>query len=137
MATTTPEQEIEELEQRFWKALQDHDVDESVRLTDFPLLLTGAQGASRIEQDAFVKMSHEATWDIHDFEISKVEVIMPAKDVALIAYHVREDLTTKGERVSFEAADSSVWVRRSGQWKCAMHTEALLGDPFGRDRKEA
>ena len=135
MATTTPEQEIEGLERRFWKALQDHDIDESVRLTDFPLLLTGAQGASRIEREPFVKMSKEATWEILDFEISKAEVILPAKDVALIAYHVRENLTVEGERVSFEAADSSVWVKRGGQWKCAMHTEALLGDPYGRDRK--
>jgi len=135
MATTTPEAAIEELEERFWKALQDHDVDESVRLTDFPLLLTGAQGASRIEKDTFVKLSEDATWEILDFEISKVEVLMLKNDIAMIAYHVHEDLTVKGEAVSFDAADSSVWVKRGAQWKCAMHTEALLGDPYGRDRK--
>jgi hypothetical protein len=25
-------------------------------------------------------------------------------------------------------------VRRNGQWVCALHTESMLGDPFGRDR---
>jgi hypothetical protein len=34
-----------------------------------------------------------------------------------------------------DAADSSTWVRRNGRWLCALHTEAILGDPFGRDRQ--
>jgi hypothetical protein len=32
-------------------------------------------------------------------------------------------------------ADSSTWVRRNGRWLCALHTEAIAGDPFGRDRQ--
>jgi hypothetical protein len=47
---------------------------------------------------------------------------------------VHEDLIVDGKPVSLDAADSSTWVKRDGQWKCAMHTEAILGDPFGRDR---
>lgn len=31
-----------------------------------------------------------------------------------------------------EAFDSSVWVHRIGHWVCAVHTESLAGDPFGR-----
>jgi len=27
---------------------------------------------------------------------------------------------------------SSVWVRRDGTWTCALHTESVAGDPFGR-----
>jgi uncharacterized protein (TIGR02246 family) len=131
----TKEQEIQKLEQRFWQALQDHDVDESVRLTDFPLLLTGAQGASRIEKDAFVKMSQEHTWEIKSFDLSKMNIRIVSDDLALVAYHVHEDLTVEGgEPVEFEAADASAWVRREGEWKCAMHTESILGDPYGRDR---
>ena len=134
----TKEQEIERLEQRFWQALQDHDIDESVRLTEFPLLLTGAQGASRIEKDAFVKMSKDHTWEIKSFDLSKVEVRIVNDDLALVAYHVHEDLTVEdGKPVEFDAADASVWIRRGGEWKCAMHTESLLGDPYGRDRKRA
>ena len=33
-------------------------------------------------------------------------------------------------------AAMSVWVRSGGQWRCAMHTESLAGDPCGRDRKK-
>ena len=36
--------------------------------------------------------------------------------------------------MALDAADSSTWVRRDGRWLCAMHTEAIAGDPFGRDR---
>jgi ketosteroid isomerase-like protein len=130
----TAEAEIEALEHRFWKALQDHDPDASVALCDFPLLLTGAQGASTIDEDLFVKLSREATWDIQSFDLSKVQVRIVG-DTAMVAYHVHEDLTVEdGEPVSFDAADSSVWIKRGGRWKCAMHTEALLGDPYGRDR---
>ena len=34
-----------------------------------------------------------------------------------------------------DAADASTWVRRNGRWVCALHTESLKGDPFGRDRR--
>jgi hypothetical protein len=47
---------------------------------------------------------------------------------------VREALHVDGEPVSFEAADASTWVRRGDRWVCAMHSESILGDPFGRDR---
>jgi hypothetical protein len=28
-------------------------------------------------------------------------------------------------------------VRRGGRWVCALHTEAIAGDPYGRDRRPA
>jgi hypothetical protein len=62
---------------------------------------------------------------------------MLSDDVAIVAYTVHEDLTVEGKPVSLDAAESSTWVRRDGNWLCAMHTEALTGDPFGRDRVRA
>jgi hypothetical protein len=56
-------------------------------------------------------------------------------DVAIVAYQVHEELTVDGKPVTLDAADSSTWVRRDGRWLCALHTEAIAGDPFGRDRK--
>ena len=38
----------------------------------------------------------------------------------------------KGKKVKLEAYDSSIWLRRDGQWTCVVHTESLAGDPFGR-----
>jgi hypothetical protein len=36
--------------------------------------------------------------------------------------------------VTIDAADASTWIRRGGRWLCAMHSESIFGDPFGRDR---
>jgi hypothetical protein len=58
-------------------------------------------------------------------------------DVALVAYKVVEELIVEGKPVTLDAADSSVWVRRDGRWRCALHTESVAGDPFGRDRRPA
>ena len=56
-------------------------------------------------------------------------------DVAIVAYQVTEELTVDGKPVTLNAADSSTWIRRNGGWMCALHTEAIAGDPYGRDRK--
>jgi hypothetical protein len=54
--------------------------------------------------------------------------------VAVLAYNVHEELTVEGKPVTIDAADASTWVRRDGRWLCALHSESLKGDPFGRDR---
>jgi hypothetical protein len=41
-------------------------------------------------------------------------------------------LVVDGKPVKLQAYDSSVWVRRDGDWLCALHTESPAGDPFGR-----
>lgn len=40
----------------------------------------------------------------------------------------------EGKPVTVEAADTSTWTRRNGRWLCSVHTEALAGDRYGRDR---
>jgi hypothetical protein len=60
---------------------------------------------------------------------------MLGDDVAIVAYKVKEDMTVEGKPLQLEAADTSTWVRKDGRWLCALHTEALTGDPFGRDRR--
>lgn len=64
-----------------------------------------------------------------------MQVLLLRDDVAVVAYRVREELTVDGKPVTLEAADSSTRVRRNGCWVCSLHTEAITGDPFGRDRK--
>jgi Domain of unknown function (DUF4440) len=58
-----------------------------------------------------------------------------ADDVAIVAYKVSERVTVDGQTIPIEANDSSVWVKRDGEWLCALHTESLAGDPYGRDRQ--
>jgi hypothetical protein len=66
--------------------------------------------------------------------VRATQVRLLRDDVAIVAYQVYEELTVDGKPVTLDAADSSTWVRRNGRWLCALHTEAIAGDPFGRDR---
>lgn len=128
------EKEILGLEQQFWQSMIDKDSDRGAHLSADPCLITGAQGVARIDRKSFAKMMETGTWTLEGFEFSDVKVEQVTDDVAVIAYKVRENLTVDGEHISFEAADASTWVRDGKGWLCALHTESVLGDPFGRDR---
>jgi hypothetical protein len=137
MATQSVEQELVQLEKDFWQALKDQDVDAAMRMTDDQCIVTGAQGVASIDREAFKGMMMDASWSIEAYDISDVQARMLSDDVAIVAYKVKEKLTVEGKPVTLEAADSSTWVRRNGRWVCALHTEAITGDPFGRDRQPA
>jgi ketosteroid isomerase-like protein len=122
-------------ERQYWQAIKDRDVQAAMRLTDDPCIVAGAQGVARITREAFAGMLKAGGWTLHEFTLSEVQVRVLSEDVAIVAYKVKELLTVDGKPLTLEAADSSTWVRREGQWMCALHTEALAGDPFGRDRQ--
>ncbi|MEO7084798.1 MAG: nuclear transport factor 2 family protein [Gemmatimonadaceae bacterium] len=137
MANPTVDQELADLERKYWQAMKDKDVETAVQLTDEPCIITGAQGVSRIDRESYRKLMTEAKWELVDYEFSDMQTQRVTDDVAVVAYKVKEKLTVEGKPVSFEASDSSTWVKRNGQWRCAVHTEAVSGDPFGRDRQSA
>jgi uncharacterized protein (TIGR02246 family) len=126
--------ELVDLEKKYWQALQDEDIDTALELTDDPCIVAGAQGVGTINHQAFRGMMQGATWKVERFELRDVQVRLLSDDVAIVAYEVHEELTVDGEPVALDAADASTWVRRNGQWRCALHTESISGDPFGRDR---
>ena len=39
---------------------------------------------------------------------------------------VTERIVVDSQQITLEANDASVWVRRHGEWACAMHTESLV-----------
>jgi len=127
--------ELQDLEVQFWNAIRDQDVDTALRLTNDPCIVAGAQGAASIDKNGFAKMMASGGWTLNDFSLKDVVVQQLSDDVAVIAYKVHEELTVDGKPLSLDAADASTWVRKDGRWLCALHTEALAGDPFGRDRQ--
>jgi hypothetical protein len=135
---TTLEKELLELEHRYWQALQDGDDGTAMRLSDEPCIVAGASGVASVDRKTLAGMMKQGTWKLRRFEIDpNVKVRLLGDDVAVVAYKVREELTVDGKPLTLEAADASTWVRRDGQWVCALHTEAISGDPFGRDRRAA
>lgn len=132
------ERELLELEKQYWQAIKDKDVDAAMRLTDDPCIVAGARGIGRVDRQAFEGIMRAAPYTIREFEVKDdAQVRLLRDDVAVLAYKVHEELTVDGKPVSIDAADTSTWVRRDGRWLCAVHTEALAGDPYGRDRRAA
>lgn len=127
-------QEIIDLEHCFWRTMIDKDAEGGAAMIADKSIVTGAQGATTIDPPAFRRMMEQGEWTLEDYVFSDVQVEFPAPDVAVIAYKVTENLIIDGKPLRLEAADASTWVRRGGQWACALHTESVLGDPFGRDR---
>ena len=130
------EDEVAGLERKYWNALKERDYETAIELTADPCLLTGAQGVSELDHASYRRMMDtQKQWTLDDFEMDDVKVRMLGDDVAIIAYKVKEDMTVDGKPLSLEAAESSTWVRQGGRWVCALHTESIKGDPFGRDKR--
>jgi ketosteroid isomerase-like protein len=134
MANETTENELLALEHQYWQAIKDGDVALSARLSADPCVVTGSQGVGRIDRVTLEGMFASAAWKLTGFEITSPIVELLTGDVAVVAYRVHEDLLVDGQPLALDASDSSTWVRRNGEWVCAVHTEAIAGDPFGRDR---
>ena len=134
MANKSVENQLIELEKQYWDAIKNKDVATAARLTDDPCLIAGSHGIARVSKEQFPSIMRAATYTLHDFELKDTEVRLLSDDVAILAYKVHEELTVEGKPLSLDASDSSTWVKRDGRWVCALHTESLPGDPFGRDR---
>jgi hypothetical protein len=126
------ERELVRLEERYWNAIKEKDSSTAASLSSDPCVVVGAQGVGELDKTTLAKMMQGANYELKAFSLDDVHVRRVADDVAVVAYKVREDLVVEGQDVNLEAFDSSVWVRRNGQWICVVHTESIAGDPFGR-----
>jgi uncharacterized protein (TIGR02246 family) len=134
--TNTHEQELIDVERRFWNAMQEKDAEAASSLTDDQCVIVGAQGVSAIDANTMAKLTSEGEWELkhYAFDEQARQIRFLTDDIAIVAYPVTERVIVNGETLPIKANDSSVWVRRDGQWRCALHTESLAGDPFGRDK---
>ena len=131
---TTINQELREVEQRYWDAIQHKDADAAMELSDDACVVVGAQGVGEVDRARLGQMLKAASYELtsYTFDDKQFKVRQIADNVAIVAYTVKEDLIVDGKRESLEAYDATVWVKRDGSWLCALHTESLKGDPFGR-----
>lgn len=136
MANDTREREVLALEKRFWDTMKTKDGRTAGKMTDDGCIVVGAQGVSAIDGPHMEKMMADGKWELkqYEFDEKNVQVKFVNDDVAIVAYKVNESLIVDGKPLPLNANDSSVWVRRNGEWLCALHTESVAGDPFGRDK---
>ena len=123
-----------DLERRFWNAMKEKDGRAAARMTDDGCIIVGAQGVSAIDSAKMGDLTVEGKWELEQyaFDEKNAQVRFIGDDVAIVAYKVNERVVVDGETLPVNANDSSVWVRRNGEWLCALHTESLAGDSFGR-----
>ena len=127
--------EIIKLEKQYWQALVDQDFNKALELTSEPSIIAGPQGVTKLTHQKYKDMMGQGrSWKLEKFDMDQVEVEQITDDVAIIGYKVREDVTVDGKRLTLDLVDTSTWVRKNGEWTCALHSEAIAGDPFGRDR---
>jgi ketosteroid isomerase-like protein len=128
------EQELRNLERRYWDAIQQKDEATAMELSDEQCVVVGAQGVGEIDRERLGQMLKQASYEVTRYQVDDLafHIRKITDDVAIVAYEVREDLIVDGKPESLAAFDASVWVRRGDAWLCALHTESLKGDPFGR-----
>lgn len=135
--TQTREAELIETEQRFWDAMQNKDGKAAAELIDDGSIVVGSSGVSTIDRKSMEKMTEDGKWELQHFSFNDTtrQVRLINDDLAIVAYTVSERVVVEGKTLHFDANDSSVWMRRDGEWRCVLHTESLAGDPFGRDKQ--
>ena len=130
------QEELMNQEMRFWQAMKDKDGASTAKMTNDECIVVGAQGVSSIDAAHMGRMTTEGPWELEQYAVdpksTKVQMLGP--DVAIVAYTVDERVAVDGKSLPLRAHDSSVWVREGGRWRCALHTESIDGDPYGRDR---
>ncbi len=134
MTAVQMDREILALEREYWESMITRNPEVATRLTAEQSIVVGAEGVGTVSKQEIGAMINSDKWRLKKFEFGDVKIKSMDKDTAIIAYTVKEDLDVEGKPLTLEASDSSVWSRRNGKWECVLHTEALKGDPFGRDR---
>jgi uncharacterized protein (TIGR02246 family) len=120
--TTSPKiAELLEREYDYLDAVQRKDGEAAAEMTATESLVVSAKGAMRVGADMIRQMvgRHDASRE-YDIIEESVEALEVADDVAIISYKLQ---TKMPGGTTTEAYDTDVWVRRDGQWACALHVE--------------
>ena len=119
---------IERLEKAFWQSMVDKDADKAATMIADDSLVVGPEGAMRIGPEEYKRMTEEGQWELDRFELSDVNVVFPNEDTGIIAYKVHQTGTMRGQEMDLNCADSTTWVKDGDEWKCALHTETIIGE---------
>lgn len=132
-------QKIIDLEHGFWTAILEKDTETSVAMLPERSIVVGSQGVGVLTRADYRTITEKAegVWSLKSFHLDEISVVIPADNIAIIAYTVTEEMDVEGKPLTLKAADATTWVLNDGKWQAALHTESPLGDPFGRDRKVA
>ena len=113
------------LEKKFWQSMVDEDTDTALSMLDEPALMVSSHGSMQFDHAGYRRMAEQGSMVIKSFELSDMNVVFPRDDTAVLTYRVKQAMAQRGksDETQQEMADSSVWTRKDGRWRCVMHTE--------------
>jgi uncharacterized protein (TIGR02246 family) len=116
-----------QLEQRYWDAVKRRDGKAIAELTADNCVVVGAQGISELRREEVSRMMEDSSWQVDDFRLdaARARVQHIGDDVLAISYPVHEQTKVNGSPAKIDAFDTSVWVKRDGKWRCALHSESI------------
>ena len=121
------ENQILELEKKYWKAMETHDFSTVKSLTHFPCIVAGKDGVRSVDEPTFKKMFDSGEGrQLKVLDISESESQIIGKNSAIIAYLIQFEYTSQDQKSSGKCACTSTWVKENDNWVCAMHTESEL-----------
>ncbi|MDR7269950.1 hypothetical protein J2X20_002608 [Pelomonas saccharophila] len=126
------------MEKKFWQSMVDEDTDTALGMLNEPSLMVSSHGAMQFSHDQYRQMAEHGDMVIKSFELSDMQVMHPSEDTAVLTYRAKQELAPRGDNaktIKQEMADSSVWMRKAGEWLCVMHTETEIAD--GAKKKPA
>lgn len=128
---TTPQQTIIALEKKFWQSMVDQDTDTALDMLMEPSLMVSTHGAMKFGHDEYRQMAEQGSMVIKAYELSDMEVIFPNDETAVLTYHVKQEMASRGEKKTLkqEMNDTSTWIRSGDRWRCVMHTETPADAP--------
>jgi hypothetical protein len=121
----TPSETLIALETKFWQSLVDDDSDAAIAMLNDPALMVSGHGAIKFDHEMYRRMAEQGPMKLSQFELSDVQVVFPNETTAVLTYHAKQTVTSRGnsERTVQEVNDSSTWVKNGDRWRCVMHTE--------------
>lgn len=121
------ENQILELEKKYWKAMETRDFDTVKKLTRFPCIVAGKDGVRSVDEASFKKMFDSgAGSQMKVLNISDAESDIIDERTATLAYLIELEYEVKDQKSSGKCACTSTWVKENDGWVCAMHTESEL-----------
>ncbi|MGM9485326.1 nuclear transport factor 2 family protein [Roseateles sp. NT4] len=117
------------LEKKFWQSMVDEDTDTALGMLAEPSLMVSSHGAMQFSHEQYREMAEKGSMVLKSFELSDMQVMHPNEDTAVLTYRVKQEMAPRdgdAKPLAQEMADSSVWMRKDGEWQCVMHTETEL-----------
>lgn len=114
--------ELLELEKKYWDGMASHDYETVKNLTKFPCIVAGKRGIMLVDEPAYKKMFEQGGGKTMKVNGISDEQIQMGRDHGMIGYLIGLDYDGK----LMKCACTSTWVKENGQWLCAMHTESDL-----------